>query len=128
LVIVYKILILLFKVLLFKVLFKILNIIFENMYKGCNIVNATINNLDITERVTYYYGENNDWQNSVWTNKDIFGEDSLKCNYYIEYISDKGIKYWIHDFINKLDDIFQPPDYKDEVIKDINYEFNNLLI
>ena len=69
------------------------------MFRGLDIIKATINNYDITERVKYYYGINNDWQNRVWTNKEIFGENSLKCNYYMEFKSNKNVIYWFNGFV-----------------------------
>jgi len=35
------------------------------MFRGLDIIKVTINNYDITERIKYYYGVNNDWQNEL---------------------------------------------------------------
>ena len=96
------------------------------MFRGLDIIKATINNHDITERIKHYYGVNNDWQNRVWKNKEIFGDNSLKSNYYIEFKSSKNVKYWFNGFVNNLDEYFYAPNYKEEIIEEINNSLSNL--
>ena len=49
------------------------------MFRGLDIIKATINNYDITEKIKYYYGVNNDWQNKVWKKTEEKNEKLKKA-------------------------------------------------
>ena len=45
-------------------------------YKGPNLTEATLNDIDITSIIQEKYGENNNWNGKLWKYKEFFGNES----------------------------------------------------
>ena len=50
--------------------------------RGLELVLATLNNTDVTLKVKYCYGPQNNWYNKKWKYADIFGENCKDSKFY----------------------------------------------
>ena len=78
-------------------------------YKGPNLTEATLNDIDITSIIQEKYGENNNWNGKLWKYKEIFGNESIGKKIYCEFHSEDGRKHWFHTWINYNNQFFNPP-------------------
>jgi len=76
-------------------------------YKGPNLIKATLNKVDIMDKILKFYGEGNNWNKKLWTYGEIFGEDTGE--FHIEFQSDEGRKHWFYGKVGKRDIYFNPP-------------------
>ena len=44
----------------------------------------------------------------------------------MEFKSSKNVIYWFNGFVNNLDEYFYAPNYKEEIIEEINNSLSNL--
>ena len=76
-------------------------------YKGPDLVKATLNNVDIIEKIKVFYGEDNNWNQKLWTYEEVFQGNTGQ--FYIEFKSEDGRIHWFHGQIGKKDQYFNPP-------------------
>jgi hypothetical protein len=76
-------------------------------YKGPNLVKATLDNVDIMDQIKNFYGEQNDWNQKLWTYNEVFGE--AKGQFHIEFVSEDGRRHWFYGQVGKKDQYFNPP-------------------
>ena len=86
---------------------------YEN-YKGPNLTIAQIwkkgqERIDITTEIKELYGENNNWNQQLYSYEVVFpGKDSTH-HFYVEFHSDDGRKHWFHGMVGEKNQIFNPP-------------------
>ena len=79
-------------------------------YKGPDLTSAILNEKeDITKLIKTFYGEGNNWEEKLWTYKEVFGEGCKGSKYYCEFHSEEGRKHWFHGFVNDEKMFFNPP-------------------
>lgn len=83
-------------------------------YRGPNLTKAQIwkrrgEKVDITEDIRGLYGENNNWNKTIYKYDDVFPDKDNSYQYYIEFHSEDGRKYWFHGMVGEKNQIFNPP-------------------
>jgi hypothetical protein len=76
--------------------------------KGPKLILVKLDEKDITDYMSEFYGENNDWNNKLWKYSDIFKESDINKKVYCEFLSKKGSVLWINTFIYDLNQNFTP--------------------
>ena len=82
---------------------------FYQSYKGPKLIQATINNKDITKRIQQFYGKDNNWNGMLWTYKDIFPDNTTNCEFYCLFQSDDKREHWRKGNIGKKNQYFNLP-------------------
>jgi len=75
-------------------------------YKGPNLVKATLNKVDIMDKILKFYGEDKNWNKKLWTYGEVFGDDTGEFN--IEFQSEDR-KHWFYGKVGAKEQIFNPP-------------------
>jgi len=78
-------------------------------YRGPTVVKVILGDDDITERLRVIYGELNNWQGSLWTYGEVFGEASYGKNFRVEFRDENGRDHWFHGFVDDTKQYFHPP-------------------
>lgn len=83
-------------------------------YRGPNLTKAEIwkkrgEKFDITEDIRRIYGENNNWNKTLYKYDDVFPDKDSSYQYYIEFHSEDGRKHWFHGMVGEKNQIFNPP-------------------
>tara|TARA_Y100000590_G_scaffold416156_1_gene514661 strand:+ start:353 stop:640 length:288 start_codon:yes stop_codon:yes gene_type:complete len=78
-------------------------------YRGPSLISATLDDIDITEKVKEIYGKDYNWQGYLWTYKEAFGKSSYGKNIKLTFQSDDGREHLLYGFINDIDKYFNTP-------------------
>ena len=78
-------------------------------YQGPNLIKATLNNEDITEKLRNIYGKKNNWQGKLWKYKEVFGNNCNNKDFYCEFCCENKRKHWFNGSIKDIDQYFNPP-------------------
>ena len=90
--------------------------VYYKNYRGPTIVKVILGDDDITERIRVIYGELHNWQGSLWTYKEVFGEGSLGKNFRFEF--EDGRYHWFHGFVDDINQYFHPPLAKIDTLRE----------
>ena len=88
--------------------FHLINLYLLILMKGPKLILVKLDDKDITDYMSEFYGENNDWNNKLWKYSDIFKESDINKKVYCEFLSKKGSVLWINTFIYDLNQNFTP--------------------
>ena len=64
---------------------------------------------DITGNIKRFYGENNNWNEKLYTYGQVFPNKDKLHNFYIEFHSENRKKHWFYGSIGEEDQIFNIP-------------------
>ena len=83
-------------------------------YKGPNLTVANIwkkgqEKEDITDHIKTFYGENNNWNQKLYTYGEILPNKNNLYHFYVEFQSDNGRKHWFHGIVGGKNQFFNPP-------------------
>lgn len=78
-------------------------------YTGPKLVRAVLDTEDITDKMTEIYGSQCNWQGSLWTFKEAFGENSINKHFRFDFKGEDGREHWFHGFITDINQYFNPP-------------------
>lgn len=81
-------------------------------YKGPKLVKCTFNDEDITEKMSKFYGETNNWNGKLYTYAEIFGDDCINKHFRLDFKSEEhGREHWFHGFIHDINQYMNPPQF-----------------
>lgn len=78
-------------------------------YKGPHLIYATLDNINITNIMKNMYGPYNNWHGRLWKYVEMFGNNSLNKQFYVEFKSNNGKKHWFYGYVSDLQQYFTPP-------------------
>ena len=78
-------------------------------YKGPLLVSASLDNVDITEKLKGIYGVNRNWQGYLWKYKDAFGPSCIDKSFRVDFIGEDGRKHWFNGMGGDPEQTFNPP-------------------
>ncbi|AYV85245.1 MAG: hypothetical protein Satyrvirus8_3 [Satyrvirus sp.] len=74
-------------------------------YQGPELIKATYDNKDYLAEMKQIYGEQKNWNSKRWIAQDIFGEDCVGKEIYLEFKSANGHIHWMKGKITRFDEI-----------------------
>ena len=74
--------------------------------KGPTLKEVILNKENITEKLRAFYGENNDWNQKLWTYKELFGNDCQGKEFKFSFQGKR--EYFMDGFVHNLDQYFHP--------------------